>query len=53
MARNTRGSVRLGVVEGPLSNPTTVYDLKTGGASLTAARQAQNPNIPIVETNAL
>jgi RHS repeat-associated protein len=37
----TRGSVRLDVVEGPIDNPTRVFDLKTGTAQLTANRIAQ------------
>jgi hypothetical protein len=37
----TPGSVRLDVVEGPLTQPTAVYDLKTGSAQLTAARIQQ------------
>jgi RHS repeat-associated protein len=36
--RGTPGSVRLDVVEGPLTNPTSVFDLKTGGAVLTSSR---------------
>lgn len=53
----TKGSVRLDVVEGPLLNPTAVFDFKTGGASLSATRiqqiQSHLPlsakNIPIIE----
>jgi RHS repeat-associated protein len=37
----TPGSVRLDVVEGPVTQPTAVYDLKTGSAQLTAARIQQ------------
>jgi RHS repeat-associated protein len=37
----TPGSVRLDVVEGPLDNPSTVYDLKTGSATLTPSRILQ------------
>ncbi len=37
----TPGSVRLDVVEGPLNAPKTVYDLKTGSATLTPARIQQ------------
>jgi hypothetical protein len=33
-----RGSIRLDVVEGPLNNPTWVWDYKFGGAQLTPAR---------------
>jgi hypothetical protein len=54
--RGTQGSVRVDVVEGPLDNPTAIYDLKTGSAQLTPPRirqlQAHVPNgerIPIVE----
>ena len=32
MRRGTPGSVCLDVVEGPLDNPTSIYDLKTGSA---------------------
>jgi RHS repeat-associated protein len=39
--RGYPGSVRLDVVEGDLKNPTAIYDLKTGGAKLTAARIAK------------
>jgi hypothetical protein len=39
--RGTPGSVRLDVVEGPLNNPTAIYDLKTGSATLTPARIQQ------------
>jgi hypothetical protein len=46
----TPGSVRLDVVEGPVNNPTAVFDLKTGGAQLTPARiqqiQANLPKLP-------
>ncbi len=38
---NSAGSVRLDVVEGPLDAPIAVYDLKTGSASLDAARIRQ------------
>jgi len=43
----TSGSVRLDVVEGPLDAPTSIFDLKTGSATLTPGRilQIQN-NIP-------
>ena len=37
----TRGSIRLDVVEGSLSAPTSVYDLKTGSATLTRSRIQQ------------
>jgi RHS repeat-associated protein len=50
----TPGSVRLDVVEGPLTSPTALYDLKTGGATLTPGRIDQilshvpvNGNVPI------
>jgi hypothetical protein len=39
--RGTPGSVRLDVVQGPLDNPTAVFDLKTGSATLTPARIQQ------------
>ena len=39
--RGTPGSVRLDVVEGPVTAPTAIYDLKTGGATLTPARIAE------------
>ena len=51
----TRGAVRLDVVEGQLSMPTAVYDLKTGSASLSASRIRQiqghlpSASIPIHE----
>jgi hypothetical protein len=38
----TPGSVKLDVVEGDLLVPTAVYDLKTGSATLAAARGAQS-----------
>jgi hypothetical protein len=37
----TPGSVRLDVVEGPVTAPTAVYDLKTGSATLTPERIAE------------
>jgi hypothetical protein len=37
----TPGSVRVDVVEGPVNNPTAVYDLKTGNARLSPARVSQ------------
>jgi RHS repeat-associated protein len=39
--RGTRGSIRLDVVEGPLSTPRAIYDLKTGTAALTKSRIAE------------
>ncbi len=36
-----RGSIRVDVVEGPIDNPTRVFDFKTGTAKLTANRIAQ------------
>jgi RHS repeat-associated protein len=39
--RGTPGSVRLDVVNGPLDAPLAVYDLKTGGATLTPGRIQQ------------
>jgi len=54
--RGTPGSVRLDVVEGPLTAPTAVYDLKTGGATLTPARIQQiqqhvpgGASVPVIE----
>jgi RHS repeat-associated protein len=54
--RGTPGSVRLDVVEGPLTGPTAVYDLKTGSATLTPARIQQiqrhipgGGNVPVIE----
>ncbi|WP_185975256.1 RHS repeat-associated core domain-containing protein [Mesorhizobium sp. WSM4310] len=48
--RGTPGSVRVDVVEGPIANPGTAYDLKTGKASLDLNRvtQIQNnmPSLP-------
>jgi hypothetical protein len=57
VARGTKGSVRLDVVEGPKDNPTAVYDFKTGGAELTPQRVQEirghlppsAQNIPITE----
>jgi len=53
--RGTAGSVRLDVVEGALDAPTEVFDLKTGGATLSPARIAQiesdipgGANVPVV-----
>jgi RHS repeat-associated protein len=53
----TKGSVRLDAVVGDVNNPTAVFDLKTGGAQLTAKRIEQirkhlpegSKNIPIDE----
>jgi hypothetical protein len=49
-----KGSIRLDVVEGPLNNPTRVWDYKFGGAQLTPARVNQirtgaglGPNVPV------
>ena len=45
--RGTPGSVRLDVVEGSLTGPTAIHDLKTGSATLTPARIRQiQSNIP-------
>ncbi|HEV3038047.1 MAG TPA: RHS repeat-associated core domain-containing protein [Candidatus Angelobacter sp.] len=41
VTRGTPGSVRVDVVEGPVNNPTAVYDLKTGNATLSPARVNQ------------
>jgi hypothetical protein len=47
VSRGTPGSVRVDVVEGPVNAPTAIFDLKTGGAKLTAARIQQiQKNIP-------
>jgi hypothetical protein len=52
----TAGSIRLDVVEGPLANPTHVWDYKFGNATLSQSRitQIQNgipngANVPVVE----
>jgi hypothetical protein len=51
----TRGAIRLDVIEGPVRNPTAVYDLKTDSAQLTSARIQQirnyynNPKLPVIE----
>jgi hypothetical protein len=37
----TKGSVILDVVEGPIGNPTHVWDYKFGSAKLTPARVAE------------
>lgn len=39
--RGTAGSVRLDVVNGPLNAPVSIFDLKTGSATLTPARIQQ------------
>jgi hypothetical protein len=45
--RGTPGSVRLDVVEGPLTSPIKIFDLKTGSATLTPQRITQiQQNIP-------
>jgi RHS repeat-associated protein len=41
VARGTKGSIRVDVVEGPKSAPRAVHDLKTGNARLTPARTQQ------------
>jgi hypothetical protein len=53
-----KGTIRLDVVEGPLTSPTAVFDYKFGGASLSPARTGQirsgaglGPNVPILEVN--
>jgi RHS repeat-associated protein len=44
----TKGSVRLDVVLGDINNPSAIFDLKTGGASLTNSRIKQIRNhLPI------
>jgi hypothetical protein len=53
----TRGSIRADVVEGGKETPSAIYDLKTGGASLTQARISQilsqlppgYQDIPVIE----
>ncbi len=52
----TRGSVRVDVVEGPVNAPTTVFDLKTGSATLTPSRVLQiqshipgGTNVPVMQ----
>jgi RHS repeat-associated protein len=49
-----KGSIRLDVVEGPVDNPTAIWDYKFGGAELTPERVQQirqvgqfGPNVPI------
>jgi hypothetical protein len=49
------GSIRLDVVEGPLTNPIAIYDYKFGGAVLTPGRVGEiqvgaglQPNVPIL-----
>ena len=50
----TPGSIRVDVAEGPVGNPTAVYDLKTGAATLSPQRILQiqshlpNPNTPVL-----
>lgn len=53
-----KGTVRLDVVEGPLTSPTAVYDYKFGGASLSSGRISRirtgaglGPNVPVLEIN--
>lgn len=52
----TPGSVRLDVVNGPLTAPVSIFDLKTGSATLTLARIQQiqshipgDTNVPVFE----
>jgi hypothetical protein len=54
--RGTPGSVRVDVVEGPLTAPTKIYDLKTGGAKLNSSRIEQiqqhvpgGSSVPVIE----
>ncbi|MBI4604274.1 MAG: RHS repeat protein [Planctomycetes bacterium] len=54
--RGTPGSVRLDVVNGPLNAPVSIFDLKTGSATLTPARIQQiqshipgGANVPVFE----
>ena len=43
----TKGSVRADVVVGDITKPTAVYDLKTGGAKMTAKQMANyKANLP-------
>lgn len=43
----TKGSVRADAVEGPIDNPTVIYDLKTGKAKLTDKNiEKYNKHIP-------
>jgi hypothetical protein len=48
--RGTSGSIRVDVAEGPRNAPTSVYDLKTGSATLTSSRiqqiQQHVPKLP-------
>lgn len=51
----TPGSIRCDAVKGPVRNPTAVFDLKTGGATLSPARMQQiqdhlpAPGIPVIQ----
>lgn len=52
--RGTPGSVRLDVVEGPLGNPSAIYDFKFGEAGLSQGRisdiqTAVGRNAPVIE----
>ena len=43
----TRGSVRADVIEGNINSPTSIYDLKTGGAKLTPENISKyNEHVP-------
>jgi len=51
-----RGSIRLDVVEGPPNAPTSVFDYKFGGATLSPGRVTQiraganlGPSVPVLE----
>ena len=51
-----RGTIRLDVVEGPLNAPTSVFDYKFGGATLSPGRVTQiraganlGPSVPVLE----
>jgi hypothetical protein len=53
-----KGTVRLDVVEGPLTSPTAVFDYKFGGATLSPTRISRiragaglGSNIPVLEVN--
>ena len=55
--QGTKGSIRADVVEGPLSNPRAIYELKTGDAVLSPARIAEirsqlpggGTGVPVIE----
>ena len=55
MNRGTKGSIRLDVVDGPLNNPTQVFDFKFGQSGLSESRidniysQVGSSNFPVTE----